>query len=52
MPMTIEQLVNQYRKQGLELRKAHDGHYYVVPLNFGREKNPLARTTRPRFATM
>ena len=52
MPVTIEQLVNEYRKQGMELRRASDGTYYTVPLNFGREKNPSARTTRPRFATM
>lgn len=52
MPMTIEQLVNDYRKQGVELRKASDGKYYTVPLNLGREKNPPARTTSPRFATM
>lgn len=52
MPVTIEQLVNDYRKQGMELRKASDGKYYTVPLNFGWEKNPSARTTRPRFAAM
>lgn len=52
MPVTIEQLVNEYRKQGLELRKDHEGRYYTVPLNLGREKNPPARTTSPRFATM
>lgn len=52
MPVTKEQLVNEYRKQGMELRRASDGTYYTVPLNFGREKNPSARTTRPRFATM
>ena len=48
----MKQLVEHYYDMGLELREASDGKYYTVPLNFGREKNPSARTTRPRFATM